>query len=131
MDYARHFLQLPNINISMFMMLIVGPWGRSLLREVKRKKSDRAVYIWTVNAESWMKWSIRQEFDGVITDDPKRYLEVCKNYRKDEILRHSRASWKAILWQHWRALWFGFSFRLKHGFWIDMKRVRESLGGGI
>jgi phosphatidylglycerol phospholipase C len=111
----------------MFQMLIVGPRGNALLREVKKKKADRSILLWTVNEESWMKWSIRQEVDGVITDDPKKYLEVCKSYNKGEKLRHSRESWKAIFWMHMRALVFGLSFRYKHGLWVDVKKVRKSL----
>lgn len=111
----------------MFQMLIVGPRGNALLREVKKKKADRSILLWTVNEESWMKWSIRQEVDGVITDDPKKYLEVCKSYNKGEKLRHSQESWKAIFWMHMRALVFGLSFRYKHGLWVDVKMVRKSL----
>ena len=109
----------------MFQMLIVGPRGSALLREVKKKKADRSILLWTVNDESWMKWSIRQEVDGVITDDPMLYLEVCKSYDKGEKLRHSRESWKAIFWMHMRALVFGLYFRYLHGLRVDVKKVRE------
>ncbi|KAH8690670.1 putative glycerophosphoryl diester phosphodiesterase [Talaromyces proteolyticus] len=127
LDYARQFLKVPSVNINMFQMFLVGPRGNALLREVKKKKADRSILLWTVNEESWMKWSIRQEVDGVITDDPKKYLEVCKSYNKDEKLSHSRASWKAIFMMHMRALVYGFSFRLKHGYWVDVQQVRKYL----
>ncbi len=38
------------------------------------------MFVWTVNKEMWMEWSIRHEVDGVISDDPKRFLEVCKRW---------------------------------------------------
>ncbi|TVY17501.1 Phosphatidylglycerol phospholipase C [Lachnellula arida] len=126
-DYARQFLKVPGVGINMFQMLIVGPRGNSLLQEVKKKKADRSILLWTVNEESWMKWSIRQEVDGVITDDPKKFLEVCKSYDQGEKLRHSRESWKAILRQNIRVLMFGLAFRIKHGFWVDVEKVRKSL----
>jgi hypothetical protein len=105
----------------MFQMLLVGPRGNAFLQEVKKKKADRSILLWTVNEESWMKWSIRQEVDGVITDDPKKYLEVCKSYNKDEKLRHSLESWKAIFRMHIRYLVFAFAFRCTHGWWVDIK----------
>jgi hypothetical protein len=113
----------------MFQMLLVGPRGSALLREVKKKRSDRSVLLWTVNEESWMKWSIRQEVDGVITDDPKKYLEVCKSYDKNEKIRHSWKSWKGIFEMNIRALIFGFAFRFPRGLWVDVKKVRQNLEG--
>lgn len=38
--------------------------------------------MWTVNERVWMKWSIRKEVDGVITDDPKLFLEICDEVRE-------------------------------------------------
>jgi phosphatidylglycerol phospholipase C len=111
----------------MFQMLLVGPRGSALLREVRKKKSDRSVLLWTVNEESWMKWSIRKEVDGVITDDPKKYLEVCKSYDKNERIQHSWKSWKAILEMNGRALIFGFLFRFPRGLWVDVKKVRQNM----
>ena len=128
-DYARQFLKVPGVGLNMFQMLIVGPRGHALLREVKKKKADRSILLWTVNEESWMKWSIRQGVDGVITDDPKKYLEACETYSSAEKLRHSQASWKAILRQNLRALMFGLAFRIKHGFWVDTEKVRKTLKG--
>jgi len=107
----------------MFQMLLVGPRGNALLREVKRKKSDRSVLLWTVNEESWMKWSIRKEVDGVITDDPKKYLEVCKSYDPNEKIQHSWKAWKAIFDMNVRVLMFGFSFRFVRGLWVDARKL--------
>lgn len=100
-----------------------------MLREVKKQKADRTLLLWTVNEESWMKWCIRQEADGIITDDPKKCLEVRKTYSKDEKLRHSWASWKGILYIHWFAFLHGFSFRVKHGYWVNAQKVMKNLEG--
>jgi len=111
----------------MFQLLIVGPFGEALLRDVRRSYPDRSLFLWTVNEESWMKWSIRQQVDGVVTDDPKMFWEVCKTHVSDEKLHHSKSSWKAIFWQHYRNWAFGVSFRLRHGWWVDVKRVLKNL----
>jgi phosphatidylglycerol phospholipase C len=53
--YAREFLKVPRVSVNMFQLLIVGPRGQAFLREMKQKKADRSVLLWTVNEESWMK----------------------------------------------------------------------------
>jgi hypothetical protein len=40
------------------------------------------VYAWTVNDEAKMRWGIRQGLDGVVTDDPKLFLEVRKSWHE-------------------------------------------------
>ncbi|KAL1863804.1 hypothetical protein Plec18170_000644 [Paecilomyces lecythidis] len=126
-DYARQFLKVPRVNINMLQMLLIGPRGSALVREVKTQKPDRSILLWTVNEESWMRWSIRQEVDGVITDDPKKYLEVCKSYNASEKIRHSWKSWYTVLWFHGLTWVFGLWFRIKHGLWVDVKKVRKYL----
>ena len=62
----------------MFQKTLVGPIGSRFIKSVR--KSGRSLFLWTVNDEEWMEWSIRKESDGVITDDPKLFLEVCKRH---------------------------------------------------
>jgi phosphatidylglycerol phospholipase C len=107
----------------MFQKLIVEPRGNALLRDVK--KANRSIFLWTVNEESWMKWSIRKEVDGVITDDPKKYLEVCKSY-KGEKIHHSLRSWATIIWINMLATVFSLPFRYKRGFTVDVKKGKKS-----
>jgi phosphatidylglycerol phospholipase C len=76
--YARQFLKIPNVSFNMFQKVLVGPLGAKLLRDARA--DDRAVFVWTVNEEEWMEWSIRKAVDGVITDDPALFLDVCKRY---------------------------------------------------
>jgi phosphatidylglycerol phospholipase C len=40
-------------------------------------KAGRRLYVWTVNEEAWMEWSVRKAVDGVVTDDPRLMREVC------------------------------------------------------
>lgn len=110
----------------MYQNLLVGPRGNALLRDLKKAKASRSTFLWTVNDESWMEWSIRKEVDGVITDDPKKYLEVCKSYNSEEKISHSWKSWRGVVWIHVMALIFTFSFRMKHGFRVDAKKVVKS-----
>lgn len=80
--YAREFLKVPGVAFNMFQKAMLLPSGKRLIRDAK--KAGRPVYVWTVNEEKWMEWSIANEVDGVITDDPKLFLEVCD--------RHSQAA---------------------------------------
>lgn len=67
------------------------------LRQVHR--ADKLLLAWTVNEPRWMEWCIRQNLgrrggkkgspaaaliDGVITDDPRLYLDVCDRF-EDEL----------------------------------------------
>ncbi|KAK1980265.1 glycerophosphoryl diester phosphodiesterase [Colletotrichum cereale] len=83
--YARKFLSpsQPNLSFNMFQKALVGPVGRLFIRDVQ--KADRRLFAWTVNDEEWMEWSIRAGVDGVITDDPEMFLEVCRRWKgRDE-----------------------------------------------
>ncbi|XDG04245.1 hypothetical protein ABKA04_003860 [Annulohypoxylon sp. FPYF3050] len=75
--YARALASyVPNLSVSMVQNLLAMPFtGWRFIRDMK--KAGHPIYTWTVNEESWMEWSIRKELDGVITDDPKLFLEVC------------------------------------------------------
>ncbi|KAI3542453.1 glycerophosphoryl diester phosphodiesterase [Colletotrichum filicis] len=78
--YARNFLtpKQPNLSFNMFQKSLVGPVGKLFIRDVK--KNHRQLFVWTVNDEEWMEWSIRAGADGVITDDPELFREVCKRW---------------------------------------------------
>ncbi|KAK1569521.1 glycerophosphoryl diester phosphodiesterase [Colletotrichum navitas] len=82
--YAREFLSAsqPNLSFNMFQKALVGPVGQRFIRDVQR--ADRRLFAWTVNDEEWMEWSIRAGVDGVITDDPELFLEVCRRWKGDD-----------------------------------------------
>ncbi|KAH7092204.1 PLC-like phosphodiesterase [Paraphoma chrysanthemicola] len=75
---ASYFFSVPNISFNMQQMVLMTPWGKAFIR--KAQCDGRPVYAWTVNDESRMRWDIKQKLDGVITDDPKRYLDVRESY---------------------------------------------------
>jgi glycerophosphoryl diester phosphodiesterase len=77
---ARYFFKIPNVSFNMAQAVLMTPWGKAFIRKAQRDK--RPVYAWTVNDEAKMRWDIRQGLDGVITDDPKLFLEVRKSWHE-------------------------------------------------
>jgi len=78
----------------MLQPIMVGPFGSSFRKDIKKAK--RSLFLWTVNDVKAMKWSIRNGVDGVITDDPKKYLEVCETY-DGEPIHFSLLTWIKII----------------------------------
>jgi phosphatidylglycerol phospholipase C len=101
----------------MLQKVMVGPFGNAFLRDAR--KANRLMFFWTVNEEAWMKWSIRKEVDGVITDDPKKYLEVVEKYQGEKIHLPLR-SWGPLIWKTMLAAVFSLVFRYRHGFKVDV-----------
>lgn len=77
---ARYFFKVPNVSFNMAQAVLMTPWGKAFIRKVQRDK--RPVYAWTVNDAAKMRWDIRHGLDGVITDDPKLFLEVRKSWHE-------------------------------------------------
>jgi hypothetical protein len=77
---ASYFFTVPNVSFNMAQIVLMTPWGRAFIR--KAQCDQRAVYTWTVNEESRMRWGIRHGLDGVVTDDPKLFLEVRKGWHE-------------------------------------------------
>jgi len=77
--YARRFFGVPGVHFNLLQKSLVGPAGGRFMRAARRE--GRAVFVWTVNEEEWMEWGVRKGVDGVITDDPKLFLEVCERFR--------------------------------------------------
>ncbi|KAL1878790.1 hypothetical protein VTK73DRAFT_7547 [Phialemonium thermophilum] len=76
--YARKLLRVPNVHFNINYNVLVGPCGSRFVAAARAAR--RHVFVWTVNDEAWMEWSIRKTFDGVITDDPKLFLDVCERW---------------------------------------------------
>lgn len=76
--YASSFHAVPNISFNIMNQSLLGPIGDWFVR--KSKKLGRPIYAWTVNQEKMMRWSIQNQVDGVITDDPAMFLAICKNW---------------------------------------------------
>jgi phosphatidylglycerol phospholipase C len=97
------------MGMNMNQMSLIGPVGWYFLRKVR--KDNRQLFVWTVNSERWMRWCIRKNaclraqpssnigdknddpqnltqgvkvIDGVITDDPELFLQVCKRWEDEQ-----------------------------------------------
>lgn len=93
----------------------MGPIGNKFLRDAKAAR--RPIFAWTVNEEAMMRWCIKHELDGVITDDPKRYLEVCDDWEQGKRqINIGRKEFLLILWLHMMVIIFGVVFRWKYPF---------------
>jgi len=79
-SYARQFFDTPNISFNMLCPILQAPGGKKFIKDVQAL--HRPIFSWTVNDEARMEWCIRRRLDGVITDDPKLFGEVC--HRHDE-----------------------------------------------
>ncbi|KAM0270511.1 hypothetical protein ACHAPA_003364 [Fusarium lateritium] len=95
--YSHHFLRVPNLGFSLNQMTLVGPAGKLFLRELQR--TDKLLMTWTVNEPRRMEWCIRQNLghprhhgttsegpaliDGVITDNPRLYREICEKFEDE------------------------------------------------
>jgi len=76
---AERMLRESDVWFNLLQPSLVGPCGSRFIEEARSE--GRHLFVWTVNRERWMHWSIRKGVDGVITDDPKLFLEVCEKWR--------------------------------------------------
>ena len=113
--YARKFLSVPNVSFNMLAKALMMPiFGPRFIRDARAKR--RPLYVWTVNEPDMMRWCIKQEFDAVITDDPKRFLEVCDEWEQGKReIDISWAQWMGIAWINLMVIIFGAIFWWKHG----------------
>ena len=113
--YARQFFNTSNISFNILQKSLLAPAvGRRFLRDAKKK--GRPVYDWTVNDDSMMKWSIEQGIDGVITDDPKRFLEVCEEWEQGKRdIKITFKEWLMVAWINLMVIVFGCIFWWKYG----------------
>ncbi|KAJ5143442.1 uncharacterized protein N7515_002229 [Penicillium bovifimosum] len=80
-SYARQLLQVPGISFNINQRILIGPLGRGFLEEARAAR--RQVYVWTVNAPNMMRWCIRHGIDGVISDEPGLFRDVCSEWEKE------------------------------------------------
>lgn len=111
--YARKFLKVPNVSFNMLQKVLLGPVGARFMRDVRKAK--RPLFVWTVNETNLMKWSIQKNVDGVITDDPQRFKQICDEW--DEKEPRAKPTWAQWLYTFWLWILIGvFSFRFKRRF---------------
>ncbi|KAL8783039.1 MAG: hypothetical protein Q9213_004936 [Squamulea squamosa] len=113
-SYSRQFLRLPNVSFNILELSLFGPGGSRFLRDVKA--AGRPLFLWTVNDDDHIRWSIKHGADGVITDDPKRFLEVCEEWEHGKREIHfARKQWRQIIWINFMIILFGCIFWWRFG----------------
>jgi tubulin gamma len=123
--YASHFFSVPNVSFNMFQAVLMTPWGRAFIRKAQCDK--RPVYAWTVNKEPYMRWDIRRGLDGVITDDPKLFLEVRRGWHEGVKEGLGLVMWLDVLRINIFTLIFGILFRFRFGFGDTRPLVRSQV----
>lgn len=111
--YARQFLKVPNVGFNMFGKALFGPIGKRFVRDVQAAK--RPLYVWTLNEANSMKWAIVKNVDGVITDDPKLFNDICGSFDAETQYKEARVTvgqWCYTFWLYF--LLTLFSIPLKH-----------------
>lgn len=111
--YASHFFSVPNVSFNMLQGVLMTPWGRAFIRKAHCDK--RPVFAWTVNEERRMRWDIRNGLDGVITDDPKLFLDVRRRWHEGVSDGFALTMWLDVLRINLFALVFGVLFQMKFG----------------
>ncbi|KAL8995157.1 MAG: hypothetical protein Q9169_005066 [Polycauliona sp. 2 TL-2023] len=113
-SYSRQFLRLPNVSFNILELSLFGLGGSRFVRDAKA--AGRPLFFWTVNDDDHMRWSIKRGADGVITDDPKRFLEVCEEWEHGKRDTHfSRKQWYQLIWINLMIFIFGCIFWWKFG----------------
>ena len=123
--YARQFLRVPNTSFNMLQQTLMGPVGSRFMHDVKA--AQRELFVWTVNEENMMKWCIQKNVDGVITDNPRKYLELCEDWDDDE----PEARQTMVQWTYTLAMWvlislFRWVFRVKFPEEVEHMAQNES-----
>lgn len=78
----------------MLQQTLVGPYGARFRKALAAAPdaASRRLYVWTVNEPFWMRWAVKQGVDGVITDDPAKYLDVVHRYEEELAAASSQLS---------------------------------------
>ncbi|KAF2181903.1 tubulin-domain-containing protein [Zopfia rhizophila CBS 207.26] len=124
--YASHFLSVPNISFNLLQGVLMTPWGKKFIN--KAHCEQRPVFAWTVNEERRMRWDIRHGIDGVITDDPKKFLEVRQGWHEGMDDCFGLVLFLDILRINFFALIFGFLFQMKEIITLQAGQCGNSVG---
>jgi tubulin gamma len=108
--YARQFLKVPNVSFSIMQKSLFGRVGRRFIRDVQR--ANRPLYSWTVNDTNLMKWCVQHGLAGCITDDPKRFREICEAWdeKKERVARQTLYQWCQTLYVWFLIYFFSGAF---------------------
>jgi phosphatidylglycerol phospholipase C len=79
--YARQFLEVPRVSFNINQNVLMGPLGQGFIEEARAAR--RQIYVWTVDERNLMRWSIQHGVDGVVSNEPGRFHEVCDAWEKE------------------------------------------------
>jgi phosphatidylglycerol phospholipase C len=104
---------------------LMGSAGASFLRKAKTLK--RPVFAWTVNDAKSMRWCISEELDGVISDEPKDYLDVCRQWqRREDVPTYSLVEKFGTFRLRCLLVVYSWWYRWKYGGTMDKRFVQKS-----
>jgi len=106
----------------MLFAVLLAPSGRRFLRTAH--DADRAVYAWTVNDIVGFEWCISHGLDGIISDDPKKYLDYLQTRETDP--QRGTFAWKDLKSYIITAI-FAFFFEILFWWGWGFKGVQNKL----
>ncbi|KAE9977230.1 hypothetical protein BLS_001561 [Venturia inaequalis] len=135
-NYARQFFTVPNVSFNMLQAVLVGPMGGAFMKEAKQY--NRSIFAWTVNEERRMRWCINEGLDGVISDDPEKFLQISKEYENAIIRQKERGTlqkkekftigdWFEILRTHFFVTLFLALFKWKFGWGVEKRFIKRQV----
>lgn len=91
-------LPVPNLNFNLFNYSFSTARGSRFLAQAKQR--SRLTFSWSDNKDQWMALGIRNGVDGVITDDPKRFKDLCDQWTSEEVRKSASQGTltQSILW---------------------------------
>ncbi|KAL4883582.1 PLC-like phosphodiesterase [Aspergillus karnatakaensis] len=81
--YASAMLEVPNVHLSLFNHGFATNRGSRIRQSAKG--NSRMIFSWSDNEDIWMARSIQNDIDGVITDDPNRFMELCGRWGEEGV----------------------------------------------
>ncbi|MCJ1308775.1 hypothetical protein MMC25_002430, partial [Agyrium rufum] len=126
-SYASQFLTVPHVTFNLLQKILY--WNPSFIRQAHAK--NRAVYVWTVNDEKMMRWSIAKGVDGVITDDPEKFVKVREEWEnggRRSVGRFTAREWYDLLFIGFMAVLFRAIFTWKYPFRQGLRGVEGRKG---
>ena len=123
-SYSSQFLSVPNVSFNMLQKGLL-PTFRARRFISKVHAANRSIFVWTVNEPEMMRWSIEQQCDGVITDDPKLFEDVCRDWKAGKTtVKYTKTIWFETLWMWTTITIFGALFYWKYGPRAEITQMR-------
>ncbi|KAI1333961.1 PLC-like phosphodiesterase [Xylariaceae sp. FL0016] len=103
--YASAMLEVPGLHFSILNYSFATERGARF--RLRARDQGRNIFSWSDNTDRWMATSIRNKVDGVITDNPRRFIELCNQWPS------SAARQSAYRWTLWEMIfWMGININV-------------------